>query len=198
MTTKNLKKWLYRNKKVTKINDIDLNKILVSKEEPYGTKNSFKYFIAYNDNDVIRPLFLKFPQMTGFLKKFDDNVTMPFKISNKQLFKKNNQIWKKVYGDDDKYIKTKIKIYADSMITNFHDNKMPKEKAPCKCLSIIMLDSVIKAKKKYYPQTFLQKFKYEQERIKIENLTDDDLERSESDESDSEKESDIDNGEFDE
>ena len=40
------------------------------------------------------------------------------------------------------------------MITNFHDKKMPKEKAPCKCLSIKMLDSVIKANKKYYPQTF--------------------------------------------
>ena len=35
--------------------------------------------------------------------------------------------------------------------------KMPKEKAPRKCLSIIMLDSVIKAKKKYYPQTLLEK-----------------------------------------
>ena len=43
----------YKNKKVTKINDIDVNKILVSKEEPYGTKNLFKYFIGYNDNDVI-------------------------------------------------------------------------------------------------------------------------------------------------
>ena len=106
----------------------------------------------------------------------------------KQLFKKYNQIWKKVeqllkiefdskpvYGDDDKYIKTKIKIYAGSVITNFHNKKMPKEKAPCKCLSIIMLDSVIKAKKKYYPQTLLEECKYEQERIKIENLTDDDL-----------------------
>ena len=65
--------------------------------------------------------------MTGFLKKFDDNVTMPFKISNKQLFKKNNQIWKKVYGDDDKYIKTKIKIYADNMIMNFHNKKCLKK-----------------------------------------------------------------------
>ena len=35
---------------------------------------------------------------------------------------------KLVYGHDDKYIKTKIKIYASSMITNFHNNKMPKEK----------------------------------------------------------------------
>ena len=51
----------YKNKKVTKIDDIDVNKILVCKEEPYGTKNSFKYFIGYNDNDVIRPLCIKLP-----------------------------------------------------------------------------------------------------------------------------------------
>ena len=90
-----------------------------------------------------------------------------------------------VYGDNDKYIKTKIKIYAGSMITNFQSKKMPKEKAPCKCLSIIMLDSVIKAKKKYYPQTLLEECKYEQEKIKMENLIGDDLEISESGESDS-------------
>ena len=43
----------HKNKIVTKIDDIDVNTILVSKDEPYGTKNSFKYFIGYNDNDVI-------------------------------------------------------------------------------------------------------------------------------------------------
>ena len=43
------------------------------------------------------------------------------------------------YGnDDDKYIKTKIKAYLDIIITNFHNKKIPKEKVPCKCLSIIM------------------------------------------------------------
>ena len=84
---------------------------------------------------------------------------MSSKISDKQLLKKYNQIWKRVekllkielyskpvYGDNDKYIKTKIKIYAGSMITNFQSKKLPKEKVPCRCLSI-MLDSVIKAKK---------------------------------------------------
>ena len=101
---------------------------------------------------------------------------------------------KPVYGDDEKYIKTKIKTYGDSVITNFHNKKMPKEKAPCTCLSIIMLDSVIKAKKKYYPQTLLEECKYEQKRIKIENLIDDDLEKSESDsDSNDETESDNDN-----
>ena len=38
----------YKNKKINKIDDINVNKILVSKKEPYGTKNSFKYFIGYN------------------------------------------------------------------------------------------------------------------------------------------------------
>ena len=84
---------------------------------------------------------------------------MSSKISDKQLLKKYNQIWKRVekllkielyskpvYGDNDKYIKTKIKIYSGSMITNFQSKKLPKEKVPCRCLSI-MLDSVIKAKK---------------------------------------------------
>ena len=85
----------YKNKKVTNIDDIDANKILVSKEEPYGTKNSFKYFIGYNDNDVIRPLCIKLPQMTGYVRKFEGNTTMSFKISDKQLLKKYNQIWKR-------------------------------------------------------------------------------------------------------
>ena len=198
----------YKSKKVDKIDDIDVNNILVSKEEPYGTKNSFKYFIGYNDNDVIRPLCIKLPQMTGYVRKFEGNTTMSFKISNKQLLKKYNQIWKRVekllkiefdsepvYGDNDKYIKTKIKIYAGSMITNFQSKKMPKERAPCKFLSITMLDSVIEAKKKYYPQTLLEECKYEQKKIKMENLIDDDLEKRSSYESDSESDNDKDNDE---
>ena len=63
----------------------------------------------------------------------------------------------------------------------------------------VVLDSVIKAKKKYYPQTLLEEFKYKQKRIKIENLTDDDLEKRESDsDPNDETESDIDNNVSDE
>ena len=77
---------------------------------------------------------------------------------------------KTTYGDDDdKYIKTKIKTYADIIITNFHNKKMPKEKVPCKFLSIIMLDSVIESDEKYYPQTFLEV------KIKFENYIDEEL-----------------------
>ena len=75
----------YKIKKVIKIDDINVNKILVSKEEPYRTKSSFKYFIGYNDNDVIRPLCIKLPQMIGYVRKFDGNTTMAFKINDSKL-----------------------------------------------------------------------------------------------------------------
>ena len=45
---------------------------------------------------------------------------------------------------------------------------MPKGKVPCKCPSIIILDSVIESDEKYYPQMFLQEYKYVQEKIKLE------------------------------
>ena len=135
------KKIFYKNKKVFQTDNIDVNKILVSKKGTYGTKKSLKFFIEYNDNDVIRPLCLRLPQMTGYARKFDENATMSFRANNKQLLKNYNKIWEKVeklmridfeskpvYGDDDKYIKTKIKTHADNMITNFHNKKCQKKK----------------------------------------------------------------------
>ena len=75
----------YKNKKVIKIDDIVVNKILVSKKEPYGSKNYSKYFIEYSDDDVIRRLCIKLPQMIGYVRSFESNLTICFKISDKQL-----------------------------------------------------------------------------------------------------------------
>ena len=80
-----LKSEFYKNKKVFLIDDVDANKRLVSKKEPYATKNALKYFIGYNDNDAIRPLCVRLPQMTGYVKKFVENVTMSFR-ANKNSF----------------------------------------------------------------------------------------------------------------
>ena len=126
-----------KTKKIFNIDDIDINKILISKKETYGKYNSFKYFIGYNDNDVIRPLYLGLSQMTGYINKFDKNkITMSLMIKDIQLLKNYNKIWKKIeklmkidfntkttYGDDDKYIKTRIKTYKDSITTNFYKKK---------------------------------------------------------------------------
>ena len=122
--------------------------------------------------------------------KFDEKkITMSIIVKDKQLLKNYNKIWKNIkrlmsidfnskttYGDDDdKYIKTKIKSYANIIITNFYNKKMPKEKVTSKCLSIIMLDSVIESDEIYYPQTFLEECKYVQEKLKFENYIDEEL-----------------------
>ena len=66
---KKIKKSLfYKSKATNNIEDINVNNTLVSKKEPYGNKNSFKYFIRYNDSDIIRPLCIRLPQMTGMLE----------------------------------------------------------------------------------------------------------------------------------
>ena len=95
------------------------------------------------------------------------------------------------YGDD-KYINTKLKTCQDRIIANFYDKtgfkKVPEEKIPHKCLSIIILDSVLYAYEKYYPQIFLEECRYVKKDIKTKNYIDMELE------SESDSDSDSDNG----
>ena len=170
-------------------------------------KNSFKYLIGYND-DVIRPLCIKLPQMIGYVKCFESNKTIYFKINDNKLLKKYTQIWKKVkkllnikfgkepaYDDNDKYIKTKIKMYDNNVNTNFYGKKVPKEHASYNCLSLKMLDFIVKVKKKYYSQALLEKCKYEIKQTKIESLINDEFEPSSSyDKSDSDSDNDTNDG----
>ena len=122
----------YRNKKLFNIDDIDVKKILISKKEPYGKKSSFKYSIGYNDNDDIRPICIKLPQMIWYDKYFNINKTMFFKFINEKLLKSYTKIWERlsnlmniefdsepIYGDNGIYIKKKIKLYGDEENINF-------------------------------------------------------------------------------
>ena len=141
--------------------------------------------------------------MIGYVKHFDSNKTVSFKVADNKLLKEYTKIWEKVsnltnikcdsepvYGD---YIKTKTKLYGDKINANFQGKKIPKENASYKCLSLIMLDSVIRANKKYYPQTPLEECKYVTKKNKMENLINDDLDLSSSDESDNESDNEFDN-----
>ena len=96
---------------------------------------------------------------------------------------------KPFYGNDgNKYIKTKTKIFKDRVITYFYNEKVPKENLPYKCLSMIILDSVIKSDEKYYPQTYLEECKYKHQK---KNYIDEDFESD----SDSNDETESDNDE---
>ena len=101
---------------------------MISKKVSYGKKNSCKYFIGYNDDDIIEPLYLGLLQMTSYINEFKDKKTkittaiMSLMVKDKQLSKNYNKIWEKIEGligkkfdckpfygnDNNKYIKTKI------------------------------------------------------------------------------------------
>ena len=124
-------------------------------------------------------------------------------VKDKQLLENYNKIWKKTEelmsihlesettycDDDDNYIKTKIKTYKDSIITIFYNKngskKIPEEKVPHKCLSIIILDSVIYAYEKYHSQIYLQECKNAKENTKSKNYIDMELESESHSDSDS-------------
>ena len=92
------KSTFYKNKRIYSTDNIDVNNILVSKKESYGTKNSLKYFIGYNDNDNIRPLCIRLPQMTGYARKFNENATMSFIVKDKKLLKNIVKYGKQLKG----------------------------------------------------------------------------------------------------
>ena len=169
----------YISRKPFNASDIDVNRILISKEVVYGTKNLLKYFIGYIDEeDVIRPLLVKLPQMIGYLKEFDDSMTMSLRVDDSKLFKKYCKIGTEfdsepVYGDTDCYIKTKVKMYDNKVNTNIQGKETPKGDSFYKCLSLIMLGSVVKVGKKYYPQVFLEECKYIKKKSKMFNYIDD-------------------------
>ena len=153
--------------------------------------------IYFDEDDIIRPLLLKLPQMIGYLKEFNDSMTMSFRIDDSKLFKKYCKIQKTikgflgieldsepVYGDTDSYIKTKVKMYDNKVNTNFQGKETTKGDSSYKCLSLIMLDSVVKVGKKYYPQVFLEECKYVKRKNKMSNYINDDLEMTSSDEDD--------------
>ena len=148
--------------------------------------------------------------------KNKNTITMSLKVKDKKLFKNYNKIWKKnekLMGvnfntktsyaddddddddDDDKYIKTKIKTYEDNITSNFYDKKgskkVPQEKIQHKCLSVIIIDSLLYAYQKYHPKNFLAECKYAKENIKTKNYIDKELKL----ESDSNSDSDSNNEE---
>ena len=107
--------------------------------------------------------------MIVYVKHFDSNKVMSFKVNNNNPLKKYTRIWEKVgilmniefdnepvYCDNDKYMKVRKNSYGDKVNINFQDKRLPKDNASYKCLSLKMLGYVIRVDKKFYPQTFLE------------------------------------------
>ena len=110
-------------------------------------------------------------------------------IKDDELLEKYSEIWEKVKNSikkefdsepvyNEKYLKAKIKPYNGKINTNFHNNKIPKEVCQFICSSVILIDSVFRTGKNYYPQVFLEECKYVVKEKKMPEYITDDIEIS--------------------
>ena len=165
------KKEFYLSKQAISLDSVDLNKIVVSNKWKINDA-TYKYLCGYLNNDVIQPLCVILPQMSGYIKYFDyGGKNMSFLTVDKEIYKKYNEIWEVVRKllklkftvspvRDDKYIIAKLKIVNGINRTTFTNN-IPFEKNYYTCISAIDIDSVLKIdNKRAYPQAYLEQCKY--------------------------------------
>ena len=92
------KKEFHASKQAIALNLVNTNKIVVSNKFKHSDDGS-KYFIGYlhDDDDVIRPLYIILPQMSGYIKYFDNGgKNMSFKIEDESVYLKYTEIWNKI------------------------------------------------------------------------------------------------------
>ena len=105
------------------------------------------------------------------IRDFDETKYISFLIKNVEVLEKYNKIWKKVKNSikkefesepvyNEKYLKAKIKFYNGKINTNFRNNEILKEGSTFICLLAILIDSVSRTGKNYYPLVFLEECEY--------------------------------------
>ena len=184
------------------LDSVDLSKIVVSNKWKIND-TTYKYFCGYLNNDVIQSLCVILPQMSGYIKYFDDGgKNMSFVTDDKEVYKKYNEIWK-VFKRllklkftvspvrDDKYIIAKLKILNGINRATFTDNVIPIEKTNYTCISATDIDSVLKIDKRAYPQAYLEQYKYKLKKKNPANFIDFEIIDYESDDSSGDNENKI-------
>ena len=150
---------------------VKVDQIVVSDKLKHNSKG-FKYFIGYLEGEFVKPLCIILPQMSGYIKYFENRgKNMFFFIKDDEVWEKYEKNWdliknklsikfhrKPVY--EYKYLKAKVREFDGVIRTNCLGNDVPKEYMRYTCIACITIDSVMKIDKKNYPQVYLEECKY--------------------------------------
>ena len=150
---------------------VDPDQIVVSHKFKHNDEG-FKYFIGYLKGEIVKPLCIILPQMSGYIKHFENgSKNMSFLIKDDEVWDKCDKMWDviktklniKFHSEpvyEYKYLKTKVREFNGEIKTNFLNNGMPKENiyySCIACITIILLSILIK---KNHPQIYLEECKY--------------------------------------
>ena len=158
----------------------------------------FKYFIGYKEGEIVKPLCIILPQMSGYIKYFENGgKNMSFMVKNDNVLDEYNEIWDKIKEKlnikfhsmpvyDETYIKAKVRKFDGVIKTNFLGDEVPKENIYYTFIACITIDSVMRMEKKNYPQVYLEECKYKIRKMQMFKFINTELESESESKSDSE------------
>ena len=194
-------KEFHKSKQAIDLDSVAIDKIVVSDKFKHS-EEGYKYFIGYQEDEIVKPLCIILPQMNGYIKYFDNGgKNMSFLIKNNEVWEKYEDIWNVIKNKlsikfnsepiyENKYLKAKVREFDGDVKTNFLGNGLPKENMYYTCIACITIDSVIRMnKKRNYPQVYLEECKYKTKKIQTPRFIITELESDSEPEAETEAES---------
>ena len=153
------KKEFHKSKQPIDLMSVNVDQIVVSDKFKHNNEG-FKYFIGYQEGEIVKPLCIILPQMSGYIKYFENGgKNSSFLIKDDNVLNKYNKIWNVIKNKlnikfhsmpiyDKTYIKVKVREFDVKIKTNFLGNEVPKENMHYTCIVCMTVDSVMKMDKK--------------------------------------------------
>ena len=153
------KKEFHKSKQAIDLDSVTTDKIVVSDKFRHS-EDSYKYFIVYQEDEIVKPLRIILPQMNGYIKYFDSGEkNMSFLIKNNKVWEKYEEIWNVLKNKlsikfnsepiyENKYLKGKVREFDGDIKTNILSNGLQKENTYYASIACITIDSVLKMNKK--------------------------------------------------
>ena len=116
------KKELHKSKKPIDLMSVNIDQIVISDKFKHNNEG-FKYFIGYQEGEIVKPLCIILPQMSGYIKYFENGgKNMSFLIKDDEVWEKYEQIWDVIKNKlgikfhsepvyDKTYIKAKVREF---------------------------------------------------------------------------------------
>ena len=153
------KKEFHKSKEPIDLMSVNVDQIVVSDKFKHNNEG-FKYFIGYQEGEIVKPLCIILPQMSGCIKYVEcGGKNMSFFIKDDEVWEKYDEIWdviknklgikfhsKSIYNQ--KYLKAKVRKFDTVIKTNFLDNEVPKENIHYTCIACRTIDFVMRMYKK--------------------------------------------------
>ena len=133
---------------------------IVASDKFKHSDEGFKYFIGYQEGEIVKPLCIILPQMSGYIKYFESGgKNMSFLIKNDEVWEKYDEIWDVIKNKlgikfhsepvyEYRYLKAKVREFDGVIKTNFLGNNIPKKNMHYTCIACITVDSVMRMDKK--------------------------------------------------